>query len=564
MNSNQSGAGSSMGSGEVYTCDYKAGDTGAAGAISLKILVPNAVAGAIIGKGGETIARVQSEAGAKLKMSKSNNFYPGTTERVCLITGPFEAVRKVHNFIMEKIREKPELNPKYEDYRGPFERHQQVKILVPNSTAGMIIGKGGNFIKQIKSESGASVQISQNQKGTYIPERCVTVAGDVDANRNAVEMILRVIAEDPQSGCCPNISYADFVGPIASSNSNTLPFTHINFRNQEQMGMTANNNLGTFNFGFNNNSFSNNSNTSAVSNMGVSTANLGGGGSSGGGGNAAGGSINSTALENLKATLRGCGFSELAIEEIGAAMNTLASYGILTSIGLSLGGLGNLGAGGGGGLNLNLQGLQGSTMMSGCNTPTTSVSNPFMNNSNNNCVFGPVGSCPSAMENFTSTCASSSPFNNSSANINSERFGGSPMLSDSFSTTVNYSLNNALFAGGPSSSGDQMKNQMSFGHNSPMYSPAEDKSGPATKNEIEVAETIVGAILGPGGKGIVELQQLTGTNIQISKKGVYVPGTRNRVVTITGTPNNISKAQVLIQQRLQQEEMKRARQPQVR
>ncbi|CAE1327495.1 NOVA [Acanthosepion pharaonis] len=334
MNSNQSGAGSSMGSGEVYTCDYKAGDTGAAGAISLKILVPNAVAGAIIGKGGETIARVQSEAGAKLKMSKSNNFYPGTTERVCLITGPFEAVRKVHNFIMEKIREKPELNPKYEDYRGPFERHQQ--------------------------------------------------------------------------------------------------------------------------------------------------------------------------------------------------------------------------------------GLQGSTMMSGCNTPTTSVSNPFMNNSNNNCVFGPVGSCPSAMENFTSTCASSSPFNNSSANINSERFGGSPMLSDSFSTTVNYSLNNALFAGGPSSSGDQMKNQMSFGHNSPMYSPAEDKSGPATKNEIEVAETIVGAILGPGGKGIVELQQLTGTNIQISKKGVYVPGTRNRVVTITGTPNNISKAQVLIQQRLQQEEMKRARQPQVR
>merc|ERR1712142_1253924 len=114
--------------------------------------------------------------------------------------------------------------------------------------------------------------------------------------------------------------------------------------------------------------------------------------------------------------------------------------------------------------------------------------------------------------------------------------------------------------GGPSSSGDQMKSQMSFGHNSPMYSPAEDKSGPATKNEIEVAETIVGAILGPGGKGIVELQQLTGTNIQISKKGVYVPGTRNRVVTITGTPNNIAKAQILIQRRLQQEEIKRARQ----
>jgi len=53
----------------------------------------------------------------------------------------------------------------------------QVKILVPNSTAGMIIGKGGNFIKQIKEESGAYVQISQKSKETNLPERCITVAG---------------------------------------------------------------------------------------------------------------------------------------------------------------------------------------------------------------------------------------------------------------------------------------------------------------------------------------------------------------------------------------------------
>lgn len=37
----------------------------------------------------------------------------------------------------------------------------QVKVLVPNSTAGMIIGKGGAHVKFIKEESGAYVQISQ-------------------------------------------------------------------------------------------------------------------------------------------------------------------------------------------------------------------------------------------------------------------------------------------------------------------------------------------------------------------------------------------------------------------
>lgn len=53
-----------------------------------------------------------------------------------------------------------------------------MKVLIPNSTAGMIIGKGGSFIKQIKEESGAYVQISQKSKETNLPERCITVAGE--------------------------------------------------------------------------------------------------------------------------------------------------------------------------------------------------------------------------------------------------------------------------------------------------------------------------------------------------------------------------------------------------
>lgn len=49
--------------------------------------------------------------------------------------------------------------------------------MVPNSTAGMIIGKAGNFIKQIKEESGAYVQISQKAKDQTLQERCITVIG---------------------------------------------------------------------------------------------------------------------------------------------------------------------------------------------------------------------------------------------------------------------------------------------------------------------------------------------------------------------------------------------------
>ena len=50
---------------------------------------------------------------------------------------------------------------------------------------------------------------------------------------------------------------------------------------------------------------------------------------------------------------------------------------------------------------------------------------------------------------------------------------------------------------------------------------------------------MVGAVIGPGGRSIVEIQQFSGANIQISKKGSYSPGTRNRIVTITGADREV-------------------------
>lgn len=100
----------------------------------------------------------------------------------------------------------------------------QVKVLVPNSTAGMIIGKGGSFIKQIKEESGAYVQISQKSKDHALAERCITIIGEPDNNKKACAMVVQKIVEDPQSGSCLNVSYADFSGPVANFNPTGSPY----------------------------------------------------------------------------------------------------------------------------------------------------------------------------------------------------------------------------------------------------------------------------------------------------------------------------------------------------
>jgi hypothetical protein len=58
--------------------------------------VPSVAAGAIIGKGGETIASLQKDAGARVKMSKSHDFYPGECTRKG--QNPLERIK----FIIEK------------------------------------------------------------------------------------------------------------------------------------------------------------------------------------------------------------------------------------------------------------------------------------------------------------------------------------------------------------------------------------------------------------------------------------------------------------------------------
>lgn len=92
--------------------------------VHLKLLIPCVAAGAIIGKGGEGVEAIKRQAGARLKMSQADDFYPGsswpsslhtntlfvgTTERVCLIVGTIDACMQLHDYIMEKIGDKPEL-----------------------------------------------------------------------------------------------------------------------------------------------------------------------------------------------------------------------------------------------------------------------------------------------------------------------------------------------------------------------------------------------------------------------------------------------------------------------
>ncbi|EDW66526.1 RNA-binding protein Pasilla isoform X4 [Drosophila virilis] len=499
----------------------------------MKILVPAVASGAIIGKGGETIASLQKDTGARVKMSKSHDFYPGTTERVCLITGSVEGIMTVVDFIMDKIREKPDLTTKIIDAESKQaqERDKQVKILVPNSTAGMIIGKGGAFIKQIKEESGSYVQISQKPKDVSLQERCITIIGDKENNKNACKMILSKIVEDPQSGTCLNVSYADVNGPVANFNPTGSPYaTNQNAINSSTASL--NSTIGT-----------------AIGGAGTATSLLVNGaginlslnlGSPNPAPNLA---VATQLLEHIKVAMRGAGYAETATTDVCAALGVLAKYGVL--------GMG-LGVPHANGAHPTLGNYLGVTTLD----QQTAAAATAATASN---VFGAVGQVNFEYAAAAAAAAAASRPTQSQLEVQFDSFRHMGSATAPAATPV--SLNNNSFgltAATGTVTSAQLGAAASIGGLSKSPTPG-DLGAKDTKN-VEVPEVIIGAVLGPNGRSLVEIQHVSGANVQISKKGIFAPGTRNRIVTITGQPSAIAKAQYLIEQKINEEETKRARQ----
>ncbi|XP_077064346.1 RNA-binding protein Nova-2 isoform X1 [Siphateles boraxobius] len=435
----------------------------------LKVLIPSYAAGSIIGKGGQTIVQLQKETGATIKLSKSKDFYPGTTERVCLIQGTVEALNSVHDFIAEKVREMPQSAQKTEPVSilqpqttvNP-DRVKQAKLIVPNSTAGLIIGKGGATVKAVMEQSGAWVQLSQKPEGINLQERVVTISGEPEQNRKAVEIIVQKIQEDPQSSSCLNISYSNISGPVANSNPTGSPYAN----SAEVMPAAA-------------------AAAAATASSLLGQASLAGVGA-------------------FPTTMSS--FSGNDLLAITSALNTLASYGYNTnSLGLGL----------------------NPAAASGVLAAVAASANP----------------AAAAAANLLASYANDA---STGAGHPAASLGGFTLGSLAAATGA---TNGYLSAASPLVASSLL---------------ATEKLTEGAKDVVEIAvpENLVGAILGKGGKTLVEYQELTGARIQISKKGEFVPGTRNRKVTITGSPAATQAAQYLISQRITYEQGVRATNPQ--
>ncbi|KAL6255371.1 hypothetical protein P5V15_013709 [Pogonomyrmex californicus] len=116
---------------------YRQGDD------ELRLLIPSKVAGSIIGKGGQNITKLRSQYKASIIVPDC----PGP-ERVLTISSDLPTVLQVLNEVVPNLEE-----TRFQNGSRHGSDEIDVRMLVHQSQAGCIIGKGGLKIKELREQS---------------------------------------------------------------------------------------------------------------------------------------------------------------------------------------------------------------------------------------------------------------------------------------------------------------------------------------------------------------------------------------------------------------------------
>ncbi|KAM6463440.1 poly(rC)-binding protein 3 isoform X7 [Python bivittatus] len=160
--------------------------------LTIRLLMHGKEVGSIIGKKGETVKKMREESGARINISEGN-----CPERIVTITGPTDAIFKAFAMIAYKFEE--DIINSMSNSTATSKPPVTLRLVVPASQCGSLIGKGGSKIKEIRESTGAQVQVA----GDMLPnstERAVTISGTPDAIIQCVKQICVVMLESPPKG----------------------------------------------------------------------------------------------------------------------------------------------------------------------------------------------------------------------------------------------------------------------------------------------------------------------------------------------------------------------------
>lgn len=204
----------------------------------LQIMVPDRTVGLIIGRGGETIRDLQERSGCHINIVGESKSVNGL--RPVNLIGTHEAAQKAKDSIMEIVdsdsrgeglggpggapgapgasgggrnsaphrTDTPRQHGPGMGYGGPGGHgggggHDKINdsVYVPSDAVGMIIGKGGETIREMQSTTGCKINVAQSS-GPGETEREIALIG----SRDSIERAKLAIEEKVDAVVCINAS----------------------------------------------------------------------------------------------------------------------------------------------------------------------------------------------------------------------------------------------------------------------------------------------------------------------------------------------------------------------
>uniref|UniRef100_A0A8C0VXM1 Far upstream element binding protein 3 n=1 Tax=Cyanistes caeruleus TaxID=156563 RepID=A0A8C0VXM1_CYACU len=147
----------------------------------------------VIGRGGEQISRIQIESGCKIQIAPDSG---GMPERPCVLTGTPESIEQAKRLlgqIVDRCRNGP-------GFHNDVDGNSTIQeILIPASKVGLVIGKGGETIKQLQERTGVKMIMIQDGPMPTGADKPLRITGDAFKVQQAREMVLEIIREKDQA-----------------------------------------------------------------------------------------------------------------------------------------------------------------------------------------------------------------------------------------------------------------------------------------------------------------------------------------------------------------------------
>ena len=177
-----------------------------------------------------------------ISVSQVHDYFPSSNFRIIIVSGSLSSVSFIISLICIRAARLNRNETPDEDAFVSLETLAQVpepvmkeiisiKISIPASAAGMMIGNGGEFVRSVCSQSGASIVISDT---VVMNERLMHIDGPTAACIVGINMILEQLISDPRYS-----RYDNYVASYTRLNNFNSYGNHSIINNYQNYGQSS-------------------------------------------------------------------------------------------------------------------------------------------------------------------------------------------------------------------------------------------------------------------------------------------------------------------------------------